>query len=230
MTKKKDTIEISKDTLKNIIIAILIVVVAIFLFGGFKNNSQPNIAIDDSNAPEAIPSINMKALVDDDAVFGNKDAKVTIVEFSDFECPYCARAYNDALKQVKSEYVEKGLVNIVYRDFPLGFHQNAQKAAEAAECAGEQDKYYEMHDQLFENGVEGGVTSFKTYAKNIGLDTTKFNTCLDSGAMEKEVAKDMADGEKAGVRGTPAFFINGKMISGAQPFAVFKEVIDKALA
>lgn len=237
MTNKKDTIEISKSTLTSgAIVVLIIALIASILTGGFgygSDNSGIGAAVAVPNAPNAptpTPSVNMKALIDDDSVFGDKDAPVTIVEFSDFECPFCTKAYDNALKQVKSEYVDKGLVNIVYRDFPLGFHQNAQKAAEAAECAGEQDEYYAMHDLLFESGVTGGINSFKEYAKTIGLDTSEFDECLDSGAMAKEVAKDMADGQAAGVRGTPAFFIDGKMISGAQPFSVFKQAIDAALA
>lgn len=237
MTNKKDTIEISKSTLTSgAIVVLVIALIASILTGGFgygSDNSGIGAAVAVPNAPNAptpTPSVNMKALIDDDSVFGDKDAPVTIVEFSDFECPFCTKAYDNALKQVKSEYVDKGLVNIVYRDFPLGFHQNAQKAAEAAECAGEQDEYYAMHDLLFESGVTGGINSFKEYAKTIGLDTSEFDECLDSGAMAKEVAKDMADGQAAGVRGTPAFFIDGKMISGAQPFSVFKQAIDAALA
>jgi protein-disulfide isomerase len=152
------------------------------------------------------------------------------VEFSDFECPYCARFYRETLGQIDSEYIETGKVKMVYRDFPLGFHKQAQKAAEAAECAGEQGKFWEMHDILFEKGVSGGVTSFKQYAKDIGLNNEKFDECLDSGAMAEEVKKDMKDGSDAGVSGTPAFFINGKLITGAQPFSKFKEVIDAELA
>jgi len=190
------------------------------------------------DTPKAAPSalsqpsgnnIDMKALMDDDDVKGNKDATVTIVEFSDFECPFCARFYRDTYGQIVTKYIDTGKVNLVFRDFPLSFHKQAQKAAESAECAGEQGKYYEMHDVLFEKGVAGGVTSFKQFASDLGLDTNKFNTCLDSGAMASEVKKDMADGQKAGVRGTPGFVINGELISGAQPFSVFEAAIEKAL-
>ena len=119
---------------------------------------------------------------------------------------------------------------MIYRDFPLNFHQNAQKAAEAAECAGEQDKYWEMHDVLFEKGVQGGVSGFKQYARDIGLKTADFDKCLDSGQMAGEVRKDMSDGQRAGVQGTPAFWVNGQEISGAQPFGAFQQIIDAALA
>jgi protein-disulfide isomerase len=171
----------------------------------------------------------MKNLIDDDSVKGDENAPVTIVEFSDYECPFCERFYSQTYSQIKSEYVDTGKVKLIFRDFPLGFHQNAQKAAEAAECAEEQDKYYEMHDKLFENGVTGGVTTFKTYAEQIGLDQNEFDVCLDSGAMADEVAKDMRDGQAAGVKGTPAFFINGELVSGAQPFSVFQQKIEAAL-
>lgn len=167
--------------------------------------------------------------MDDDAILGDPNAPVTIIEFSDYECPFCQRYYLTTYQQIKEEYVDTGKVNIVFRDFPLNFHPNAQKAAEAAECAGEQGKYYEMHDRLFESGVLGGVTTFKIYAANLGLDTEAFNECLDSGEMASEVKKDLRDGQSFGIRGTPAFIIEGELISGAQPFEVFKNRIDSLL-
>jgi protein-disulfide isomerase/plastocyanin len=168
--------------------------------------------------------------LDDDAVKGDPNAAVTIVEFSDFECPFCGKYVREAYPQIVSEYIDTGKVKYVFRDFPLDFHQSAQKAGEAAECAGEQGKYWEMHDYLFVNQDYLAVENLKGYAKDLGLDTADFNECLDSGAMADEVKADMADGQKYGVSGTPAFFINGKMISGAQPFAAFKAEIDAALA
>ncbi len=188
-----------------------------------KQEAQPS-----QQAPSA-PSIDMSALIDDDAVKGDKDAPVTIIEWSDFECPFCGKFYSQTLGQIEEEYIKTGKVKLVYRDFPLGFHTNAQKAAEAAECAGEQGKYYDMHDKLFEKGVKGGVNSFKQYAEDIGLNTAEFDSCLDSGKMASEVQKDMQDGGAAGIRGTPGFIINGQLISGAQPFSVFKQIIDQEL-
>lgn len=176
------------------------------------------------------PPIDMVTLIDDDEVKGSADAPVTIVEFSDFECPFCTRFYTQTLPQIEEQYIKTGNVKFVYRDFPLGFHANAQKAAEAAECAAEQGKFWEMHDKLFEEGVEGSVSSFKRFAADLGLDTTKFNDCLDSGKMESEVKKDMADGSAMGISGTPGFIINGQLVSGAQPFEVFKQIIDGELA
>jgi protein-disulfide isomerase len=169
----------------------------------------------------------MKALEDDDTVKGSANAPVTIIEWSDYECPFCARFYSQTLGKIDEEYIKTGKAKLIYRDFPLSFHKNAQKAAEAAECAGEQGKYYEMHNKLFEAGVSGGA--FKQYAKDIGLDSTKFSECLDSGKMASEISKDVQDGIAAGIQGTPGFIINGQLISGAQPFEVFKQAIDKAL-
>jgi len=234
MTTKKDTIEINKSTLMvGVIVVLVIAFAASLMTGGFSgnNDNSARAAVAVPSAPAPTPSVNMKALVDDDAVLGDKNAPVTIVEFSDYECPFCGRFYSQTEGQIKSEYIDTGKVKLIYRDFPLlRLHKNAQKAAEAAECAGEQDKYYEMHDMLFENGVTGGVTTFKGYAKSLGLDTAKFDKCLDSGAMTKEIAKDVADAQAVGVQGTPAFYINGKLISGAQPYSVFKTAIDSALA
>ncbi len=198
---------------------------------GIDLTENVTAVVEPKEKPEEKPveKVDMTSILDDDAVEGDADAPVTIVEFSEFECPFCAKYYRETLSKIREEYVETGKVKIIFRDFPLSFHQNAQKAAEAAECAGEQDKYYEMHDKLFEDGVKGGVDSFKEYAKELGLDTEAFNECLDSDAMAEEVKKDMKDGAAVGVTGTPAFFVNGVMVSGAQPFANFKAVIDAAL-
>ena len=188
-----------------------------------EENAVPNQPTNPS------PTVNMKSLIDDDAIKGNKNAPVTIVEFSDYECPFCAKFYSETLPQIQEKYIKTGKVKFVYKDLPLSFHANAQKAAEAAECAGEQDKYYEMHNILFERGVQGGVPSFKQYSQQIGLNTNKFNTCLDSGAMASEVAKDINDAQSVGIQGTPGFIINGQLISGAMPFATFDQAIQNAL-
>ena len=179
----------------------------------------------------ANPSANLAVqYMDDDAVKGDKNAPVTIVEWSDFQCPFCARFYNDAYAQINEQYVKTGKVKIIYRDFPLSFHPEAQKAAEASECAGEQGKFWEMHDKLFENQASLSAANYKAWAVELGLDAGAFNTCLDSGKMAQETQKDMLDGQKAGIRGTPGFLVNGKVVSGAQPFAVFAAIIDEALA
>jgi protein-disulfide isomerase len=240
----KSSIEIDKLILWKIISGILVILLIASIYtGGFKGSRS--IASDDEEAAPAqaaqdavpaqvqdtnSPKIDAVSLIDDDAVKGDSNAPVTIIEWSDFECPFCVRFYDQTLGLIETEYIETGKVKFVYRDFPLNFHANAQKSAEAAECAGEQGKYYEMHDKLFEDGVSGGVSSFKQYASDIGLDTNEFNECLDSGAMENEVKKDMADGISVGIKGTPGFIINGQLVSGAQPFENFKQIIDAELA
>ena len=167
--------------------------------------------------------------VDDDAMKGKKDAPVTIIEFSEYQCPFCKRFIDDAYPKIIKDYVDTGKVKYVFRDFPLGFHDQAKPAAMAAECAGDQGKYWEYHDLLFKNQASLSAANYKKWAKDLKLDTTKFDACVDTNKHKAEVEKDFADGQKAGVSGTPAFFINGKMISGAQPYSVFKAEIEAAL-
>lgn len=178
------------------------------------------------------PTKPAKVSVDDDPSKGQADAPVTIIEFSDYQCSFCARFVTQTLSQLEKNYIDTGKVKFVFRDFPLSFHQHAQKAAEAAECADEQGKYWEYHDLLFEKQSEwsdAGSGKFKDYASQLGLDTQAFNQCLDSGEMAEEVQKDFQDGQSYGVQGTPAFFVDGELISGAQPFETFKAKIDAAL-
>jgi len=157
---------------------------------------------------------------------GPKGAPVTIVEFSDFQCPFCIRA-EKTVTELLAAYPEK--IRLVYRDFPLPNHKLAPKAAEASQCAADQDKYWEMHDKLF--SVEGKleVDNLKKYARDVGLDGDKFDKCLDSGEKAKVVAEHHKAGEALGINGTPAFFINGRMLSGAQPLDAFKKLVDAEL-
>lgn len=173
---------------------------------------------------------------DDDAVLGDKNAPVTLIEFSDFQCPFCRKFAEDTLPQLKKEYIDTGKAKLVYRDYPLPFHAGATPAAEGGECAKEQGKFWQYHDTLFQeqakqgNGtVEFTVDDLKKWAVQAGLNGNSFNQCLDSGKYKDEVAKDLADGEKAGVSGTPTTFVNGTPIVGAQPFAALKTVIDEEL-
>lgn len=192
---------------------------------GTAKNAAPTAA-----APSPSPTVDTSNLIgENDYVKGDADAPVTIIEWSDFECPFCARFHTQTAGQIEENFVKTGKVKFVYKHFPLSFHQNAQKAAEAAECAGEQGKFWEMHDMLFESGVSGGVESFKAYASNLGLDTEQFNMCLDTGKYAQKVQDDMKQGAAAGIRGTPGFIINGQLVSGAQPYSVFEQVINAAL-
>jgi protein-disulfide isomerase len=158
---------------------------------------------------------------------GPSSAPITIVEFSDYECPYCSKA-EETVTQVMKHYGDK--VRVVFRDFPLPFHPQAQKAAEAAHCAGDQDKYWQMHEKLFANQKALQPSALKGYAKDLGLDQAKFDKCLDSGDKAKLVEANKAAGQKVGVTGTPAFFVNGYQLTGAQPFEEFKSLIDQELA
>ncbi|MEK6900593.1 MAG: thioredoxin domain-containing protein [Nanoarchaeota archaeon] len=218
----------SSDMFWKVTTVALIVILAVMAFKGNGQGATGGTVVDNA-APTPSVKVDMEELLDDDAVKGKENAPVTIIEWSDYECPFCVRFYTDTESLIDEQYIKTGKVKLIYRDYPLPFHTNAQKAAEAAECADEQGKYWEMHDLLFEKGVTGGVTAFKQYAKQLGLNTAKFNTCLDTGAMASEVQKDMADGSAAGIQGTPGFLVNGQLISGAQPFSVFQQVIDAAL-
>src|SRR3989344_5719261 len=168
---------------------------------------------------------------DDAAIIGS--GKVELVEFSDFQCPFCQRFYNDAYKQIKAKYIDTNKVKFTYRHYPLSFHQNAQKSAEASECANDQGKFFEYHDVLFENSDADGTglntADLKKYAVNLGLDAAKFNACLDNGTKEEIVKKDFAEGQRLGVNGTPTIYVNGKAVIGAQPFSVFEAAIEEAL-
>lgn len=180
-----------------------------------------------TSQPIQQPSI--KVSVDDDPVKGQANAPVTMIEFSDFQCPFCGRFFQQTLSKIEENYIKTGKVKFVYRDFPLSFHPQAQAAAEAAECADEQGKFWEMHDKIFQNQQSMSEESYKKWAEEIGLDTEKFNNCLDTGKYAQEVQKDFQDGQKAGVSGTPTFFINGKKIVGAQPYQVFQQAIEAEL-
>ncbi len=167
---------------------------------------------------------------DDDPVKGKADAPVTIIEFSDFQCPFCAKFYKETLPSIDSQYIKTGKVKLVFRDFPLSsIHQTAQKAAEAGECAHEQGKFWEMHNKIFDNQESLSVDNLKKWAADLGLDTTKFNSCLDSGKYESEVEDDVEDAQAAFVSGTPSFFVNGVAVSGALPYDSFKQIIDSQL-
>ncbi|MDX1500961.1 MAG: thioredoxin domain-containing protein [Thermoanaerobaculia bacterium] len=159
---------------------------------------------------------------------GPEDAPVTIIEFSDFECPYCSRLA-PTLDRVREEYGEK--VRLVFRQFPLhNIHPNAQKAAEASLCAHEQGRFWEMHDTMFREQRALGVEQLKQKAARLELDTESFNECLDSNRYAEKVDLDLQAGVAAGVTGTPAMFINGRFLGGAQPFEAIAEVIDEELA
>jgi protein-disulfide isomerase len=158
---------------------------------------------------------------------GPKDAPVTIVEFSDFQCPYCKTA-TATLKQVLDKYPEQ--VRLIFRDYPLvSIHPAAPKAHEAARCAGDQGKFWEYHDLLFERAPRLSPQELKQYAQDLKLDLRVFGQCLDSAKYVAEVDKDTQEGMRLGLTGTPSFFINGRQLVGAQPLAAFEKIIDAEL-
>ncbi len=171
----------------------------------------------------------LQVSLNDDPVKGSGNAPVTIIEFGDFQCPFCARFFFDTLPSIQSEYIDTGKVRLVYRDFPISNHQYAQKAAEAAECADEQGMFWEYHDKLFENQEQLSTENFKKWASELGIDSIQFDECLDSGRMAGEVQSDLKEGRSYGVRGTPTFFINGIVLNGAYPFETFRQIIEQEL-
>jgi protein-disulfide isomerase/copper chaperone CopZ len=188
-----------------------------------KINSSPSPTLPSN--PQ--PAIQTFEITKENHVRGNFDAPVTLVEFSDCECPFCARHY-PTLNKILKDY--EGKVRLVYKHFPLAFHPNAQKAAEASECAAEEGKFWEYHDKLFENFQNGySLEKFKQWAKELGLNTKKFNDCLDSGKYAKKVQEDYQEGLQKGVNGTPSVFVNGELIVGAVPYEVLKQKIDSLL-
>lgn len=172
-----------------------------------------------------LPRIDVSA--DDDPFTGPAEAPVTIIQFAEYQCPYCGKA-RESLEEVEKTY--PGKVKFVFRDFPLGFHNRAIPAAVAANCAEKQGKYWEVHDALMSNQRALEDADLERVAREAKLDLEKWQACRKDPAMEAEIRKDMEDGQKAGVSGTPAFFVNGVFLNGAQPFERFKAVIDRELA
>lgn len=163
---------------------------------------------------------------------GNENAPVTIIEFSDFECPFCASFFKDTLPQIRSEYVETGKVKIYFRHQPLPFHPQAKPLAIASECANDQGSFWQMHDKIFENSASvatSNVETHKEWALELGLNSAQFNDCVDSQQHVDLINEDSAAGNEFGATGTPTFFINGRQVIGAQPFAAFKTIIDEEL-
>ena len=176
----------------------------------------------------------------DAPMLGRADAPVTLVEFSDYQCPFCQRFFATTLSALKKHYVDTGKVRYVFRDFPLDqMHPQARKAAEAAHCAVEQGKYWEMHEVLFQNQRTLAPPQLTVHARTVGVDGSKFDECLSSGRHAARVERGLADGAAVGVRGTPTFvvgktkageFVEGTPIRGAQTLEMFRRIIDQTLA
>jgi len=193
-----------------------------------------------SQAPFRPPTPQVsEASIDDDPILGDKGAPITLIEFSDYQCPFCRRFYKETLPRLKDEFIKKGKLRYVFRDFPVQpIHPFANKAAEAAQCAEEEGQYWEMHDLLFENQEAMETENIKAHAKALGLNLVAFEKCLEEGKYVGEVDKDKNAGLSAGIRGTPSFIlgpttsdgkIRGTLIVGAQPYEVFRAAIQDLL-
>jgi protein-disulfide isomerase len=255
---KKNEKIIKKSTFNSLILAIILVTgIAAFFAGTFVSNldseqvsqkelenaiAELELKILEKQLPTNQPNIPLEISADNDPIIGNPDAPITIIEFSDFQCPFCARFHIQTLPTIMEEYIEKGDVKLVFRDFPLqNIHPNAVPASVAAECANEQRKFKEMHDILFEKQNEWSnletvyaIELFNQYSEQINLEQEQFSSCLSTAKYVKEIQNDLDDGRTYGVTGTPGFFIGNQQIGfvelkGAQPFESFKNVIDKQL-
>ena len=181
----------------------------------------------------------VRAVVSDAPVLGQPDAPVTLVEFSDYQCPFCRQFFATTFPELKRDYIDTGKVRYVFRDFPLDrLHPQARKAAEAAHCAGDQGKYWEMHDRLFRHQETLAPPQLSEHARALGLDGAIFDTCLNSGTHAARVNKGFRDGLAAGVQGTPGFVVGktntgdaveGTPVIGAQPMEIFRRLIDQLL-
>ena len=242
MSENKKERIIKEDSFWKYSTFILLAVLIVGAFISFPQNKDSRVEVADNSLP-SIPSANERVQIniDDAPVLGDKNAPVTIIEYSDYQCPFCRKFWTETLPSIKKDYIDTGKVKFVYKDFPLGFHPGAIPYAESAKCAKEKggdDAYWKMHDKIFEeqNKLDGGsVKSTVTYpgdeilkkwAKDIGYD---ISICLDSGKYKDAVQKDSDEGSSVGVQGTPGFFVNGRLLSGAQPYAAFKQAIDAEL-
>jgi protein-disulfide isomerase len=263
--KEPDIPEVSTNNIQNnkspstvMIVALVVAVAAAAFFAGTYFSNLDSDALTKSDLEDAIskleskigntqqaptqPSQPVKISIDNDPIRGDPNAPITIIEFSDFQCPFCARFHEQTFPSLLEEYIDAGKVNLVYRDFPIqSIHPNALPAAVAAECANEQGMFWEYHDTLFEKqsgwsrlDSNAVISTFSQYAKDIGLEQQQFDSCLGSGKYLEEVQGDLSDGRDYDITGTPGFFIGNEEIgfvklNGAQPFDSFKKVIDAQL-
>ena len=210
----------------------------------FEENSLTLIPKSTQQPTQPPGPLLIQGLLDDDPVKGNPDATITIVEFSDYQCPFCKRFHETTLPLILENYVDTGKVKFVYRDYPIqSLNPNgAITAAVASECADEQGMFWQYHDKLFQTqknwerlASADVVNELKTFAEELGLDANQFNDCLNSGKYLDEVNNDLQDGTSYGITGTPGFFIGNEergyiKVSGAQPYSVFQRVLDEMLA
>ncbi len=220
----------------SILLAAIIISGAIFYTKGFgKNNLGPAAANIGGGQPTQNAQVNL-TLNNNDHVLGSNGAKVIVIEYSDFQCPFCRSYWSQSFSQLKKEYIDTGKILFVYRHYPLDFHPQSTISAKATECPNESGKFWQMHDKLFSEQEKQGTgtiqftaADIKKWASQIGLNSNSFGTCLDSDKYSQRIKDNTATGTQAGVSGTPTFFINNQKIVGAQPYSAFKSAIDSAL-
>lgn len=219
--------------------AIALVAVMLWKSGGISSG----VAAGTPLAPDAVPPAPVTQLTDeqwkkvtDNApnVIGDANAEVVMVEFTDYQCPFCGQFWSGAYKDIKANYIDTKKIKYISRDLPLSFHANAHVAAQAARCAGDQNKFWEMHDKLFEKQTEWSELSdpkprFEAYAKEIGINSGTLLSCINDGKYKQAVDEDNTLASEVGASGTPTFYINGKQLVGAQPYAEFERELKAAL-
>ncbi len=262
---QNQTITIKKSTYNNMMKGAVVAIAIAAFFGGYLTGTMDS-SITNQNLLDAIEEIEItqaapqaapqpaqasapskpqliRVSLDDDPVKGDPDAPVTIIEFSDFQCPFCARFFQQTLPLIEKNYIETGKVKLVYRDLPLAsIHPNAIPSHIAAECADDQGKFWEYHDILFENqsqwnrlGLDDLRNIFLQYADDLELDAVSYDSCLDSSDIVNEINDDLVDARALGATGTPTFFIGTEKdgfvkISGAQPYSSFQSSIEQILS
>ena len=211
--------------------------VSVYETGNAPSNNQAAQAPAAPQEPQEVilDDATFAKLLDNPAASkGNKNAPVSLVEFTDYQCPFCARYVTDTYNQIVENYVDTGDVYYVVRDLPLGFHPNAKPAAMAARCAGDQNKYFEMHTAIFDgqqawSSLSDPQETFESLAKEVGLSLGTFTSCYTSDKYSQAVDDDLALAGTVQASGTPTFYINGKQLVGAQPYSAFQAAIDEAL-
>ena len=201
---------------------------------GYNSGGNSNPSQDSYGGGYRTPSNpqNLEVDIVGEPFKGDESAPVVIVEFSDYECPFCARFYSQTLPLIEEQYINTGQVKLVYKDFPLSFHRMGEPAAIAANCVHEQlgnDKYWEMHDLIFENQQILTQSNLDIWAEELGVNSDEYESCIANPEMIQEVQEDIREGSALGVSGTPSFVINGELVVGAQPFSVISEVIERKL-
>lgn len=257
---KTNNVMIKKSTFTGMIIVLTVAIAVSAFFAGSYITSLESDKITQSdlnaaisrleskitNSPQSLSQPNTQPIrvsIDDDPMKGDPNAPITIIEFSDYECPFCGRFYANTLPLIEENYINTGKINFVYRDFPIqSIHPNALPAALAAECADDQNSFWQFHDMIFENKStwekldgEKLFNEFGQYAVVLGLNIEEFNSCLESNKHLNEIRSDLQDGQSYGVSGTPGFFIGNDnsgyiKVSGAKPYPIFEEILEEMLA